>query len=1502
MKKTRVVSGLLSFLMILSLLSAYPAMEYVSNVVDAATTNVAPLAQYYGTGGTNGIGSYGESNWSTYHAGKLNDGVIPTNYAESTTGQNVEIAYPDINNASANVWLYIYFKLDKSYSIASVDVFMNFRNATSRAYPDQITISVGSSETSTTSLGTVSSSSYNTSVKKFTASGSVTGNYVVIGLHVPSGSSVICCSEVNINGVVSTSSGSNIAPSATYRGTAGQNGTGQYSDNGISDAQWQAYHTGRLNDGVIATNYCNIDTNKSVDVLTANETLYFKLDKKYTVTQVKVYTVDRNNVTTRAHPQAVTVSVGTSETSTTALTSGAMPDTTVAVATYSSTGAIQGNYVVIKAKAGIHEGGVQAGSIVFTEVEIYGVPVETTPTTPKLGAPTLSVSNMSNSTVNRYGRYATYTIPTISWGAVANATSYDVYLNGTKVVSDTTATSYTPSSLTPFVMYSKDGNRSCEAVYVVSKASGYTSGTSASVEFLYVSKPKDRNGNEVASADFIIDAGHGGVGNDESGFIGDVGASHGTRYEKDDNLRLALKTGALLEAAGFTVAYTRTTDVFHSVATKAAKAHAGNFRSFLCFHRNSTAGAVGVELYAHSADASSTALKWSIINEMQADALWKMRDVADEKVNDSLGILMGSSVVPTTLLEIGFINTDSDNVLFDTYFNETAQSIARGAMKHLGYSIGYTGFVDSPVSTAVSGGAVSFNATAGNYGSSASLGVAGWLLNSYGISKYQYSTDGSTWKDANAYDRSGELGAYTSFANKSNAGYSATISTDGWTPGTYNVQLRAVSNWETTTKYNQLLPIANISLTVSDTVPSYTVRFLVDGVAISTQTVKLGGSATAPANPTKVGHTFSKWDAAFTNVQGNLDVNAVFTPINYTVRFLVDGEVFNEQSVPYGTAAADPGIPTKEGHTFSNWDTSFTTITGTTDINAVFTPISYTVRFLVDGEVFNEQSVPYGTAAADPGVPTKEGHTFSNWDTNFEVITGDKDINAVFTPISYTVRFLVDGEVFDEQSVPYGTAAADPGVPTKEGHTFSNWDTSFTVISGATDINAIFTPINYTVRFLVDGEVFDEQSVPYGTAAADPGVPAKVGHTFSNWDASFSTITDSIDINAVFTPISYTVRFLVDGEVFDEQSVPYGTAAADPGVPTKVGHTFSNWDASYEVVTAAVDINAVFTINTYKVTFCADGVVISEQDVKYGYPAEAPSNIPAKPGYKANGWDTSFDKIIGITNVNVVYEYDASQWFTVEFVIPENATTDDVINFGPFVTGTKWDDVQITVPNVIGVGLYAFKGWDREIPETITENVVFNAIVVAEGNATVIFGCDDGGVIYHVEDGSIVVGGYSVIVPSGTLSSELEMPVVLCNVGYTFDGWYVDGIKLDNDTIIDKDIALIAKFKSSLVSFGDYTVEDSDGMTKNVTISVNSSINLETCYMYIFEQKTDGTTTVTISDLNAVATSVEGEYTVSVAIIDGSTSELDVFVTEDIIDFSSNWNALASIIGISVLA
>ena len=50
-----------------------------------------------------------------------------------------------------------------------------------------------------------------------------------------------------------------------------------------------------------------------------------------------------------------------------------------------------------------------------------------------------------------------------------------------------------------------------------------------------------------------------------------------------------------------------------------------------------------------------------------------------------------------------------------------------------------------------------------------------------------------------------------------------------------------------------------------------------DGTVLKTESVASGKAATAPADPTRAGYTFSGWDKAFDNITGDLEVNATYT-------------------------------------------------------------------------------------------------------------------------------------------------------------------------------------------------------------------------------------------------------------------------------------------------------------------------------------------------------------------------------------------------------------------------------------------------------------------------------------------------------------------------------------------------------------------------------------------------------------------------------------------------
>ncbi len=167
----------------------------------------------------------------------------------------------------------------------------------------------------------------------------------------------------------------------------------------------------------------------------------------------------------------------------------------------------------------------------------------------------------------------------------------------------------------------------------------------------------------------VLDAGHGGV---------NPGATYNGRQEKDDALALTLAVGNILEANGMDVYYTRTTDIYESPYQKAMEANAVGADYFVSIHRNSSPYPnqyTGIESLVYNRYGEAARLAENI--NARLEEVGFVNQGVNERPNL---VVLNRTQMPSVLVEVGFINTDADNQLFDERFDEIARAIADGIL------------------------------------------------------------------------------------------------------------------------------------------------------------------------------------------------------------------------------------------------------------------------------------------------------------------------------------------------------------------------------------------------------------------------------------------------------------------------------------------------------------------------------------------------------------------------------------------------------------------------------------------------------------------------------------------------------------------------------------------------------------------------------------------------------------------------------------------------------
>ena len=266
----------------------------------------------------------------------------------------------------------------------------------------------------------------------------------------------------------------------------------------------------------------------------------------------------------------------------------------------------------------------------------------------------------------------------------------------------------------------------------------------------------------------------------------------------------------------------------------------------------------------------------------------------------------------------------------------------------------------------------------------------------------------------------------------------------------------------------------------------------------------------------------------------------------------------------------------------------------------------------------------------------------------------------------------------------------------------------------------------YKVKLMIGEECYDEIMVKYGAKIELP-TPTKKGYTFQGWkDVPETMPADNITLYGSFSPNVYTISYVVDGEVYDTESIACDAEIVPIAAPSKYDYTFSHWANLPETMPANdITVTAVYvdkvkeilvTVNQYgSATYC------SQYTLDF-------SEVQGLKAYAASGYNSS----TGVVTLTRVMTSKAGMGLFIkgepgEYSVPVLDNTDD--NSLNMLVGTL---EKTTINRISSDGLY------------------YNyRYTIKEGESTPLF--------YRVNDGYSLSSGKAYLqIPIVWLPSESE--------------------------------------------------------------------------------------------------------------------------------------------------
>ena len=276
------------------------------------------------------------------------------------------------------------------------------------------------------------------------------------------------------------------------------------------------------------------------------------------------------------------------------------------------------------------------------------------------------------------------------------------------------------------------------------------------------------------------------------------------------------------------------------------------------------------------------------------------------------------------------------------------------------------------------------------------------------------------------------------------------------------------------------------------------------------------------------------------------------------------------------------------------------------------------------------------------------------------------------------------------------------------------------------------------------------------------------------------TQNEALTLYPVWNTNKYTITFDTNGgSEIAPITQDYGTEITAPDNPTRKGYTFKGWDKEIPETMPAenITVKAQWEINQYTITFDTNGgseIAPITQD--YGTEITAPDN-PTRKGYTFKGWDKEIPETMPAENITVKAQWEINQ-YTITF------DTNGGSEIAPI---TQDYGTEITAPDNPTRKGYTFKGWDKEIPETMpAENMTVKAQWKIN-QYTIAFDTN---------------GGSEIAPITQDYGTEITAPDNPTRKGYTFKGWDKEIPK----TMPAENITITARWKDTEKPTGEIII------------------------------------------------------------------------------------------------